>query len=119
MFSRACSLTGLALVLVTAAQAWAQDDEKIRAIAAAAQQAALLNQWEAAEFQLKSGFPLCRKEAEGRPCRLLLEFNLGYLYEQRSLVDEQRQEALLEASASISSSLAADAGRSAALEQAS
>lgn len=92
-------LLAVAAIAAAAAPVWAQGYEEARAIAAEARQAAASGRWAAAEDRLLAGRRGCNEGPAGRRCRLLLDFNLGYVYEQHGRSDAGRQRELLDASA--------------------
>ena len=80
------------------APAAAIDFEAAKVRAAAAQQQAAEGQWDAASGELTTALGQCPPDKDGRSCRLLLEFNLGYLYQRWGAAAPQRRGQLLKES---------------------
>src|SRR5262249_21743091 len=95
-FARAVTVCAALAGLPVPASAIDFDTAKARATSA--QQQAAEGQWDAAYGELTTALGQCPPDKNGRPCRLLLEFNLGYLYQRWGAATPQRHDQLLEKS---------------------
>ncbi len=97
-----CAGITVALAVGTATPSIAQTAgsyEVAKDQAAAARQAMTQGQWDEAQARLARAIRRCEPEAEGRPCRLLLHYNLGYLYARWAEALPERRDGLLARSA--------------------
>ncbi|MGD9535652.1 MAG: tetratricopeptide repeat protein [Alphaproteobacteria bacterium] len=97
---RIAGLAALAGLLMAAAAlpAGAASYDMAQTASVAAQQEMAEGRWPEASRRLLAALDECPEGGEGRGCRLLIDFNLGYLYERWSRVAPEQQDALLKRS---------------------
>ncbi len=93
-------LIGMAVAAVVASPVAAQTYRDARAAAAVAQQAIDSGEWDAAARGLNTARESCGISRSGRACRLLIDFNLGHLYQRRARSTAADRQAWLERSVS-------------------
>jgi tetratricopeptide (TPR) repeat protein len=94
------ALAGL-LALAEAASVEASSYDMAQSASAAAQQEMAEGRWSDASRRLLAALDECPDVREGLGCRLLIQFNLGYLYERWSGVAAEQRQALLKRSATM------------------